>query len=70
MANKMSFTKNIYSWNDVPALMTPNEASWLLKIPEDTIRHYCQTAQLPAQRIGKQWRIDKQKLMEQFGYAV
>lgn len=70
MANKMTFTKNIYSWNDVPALMTTNEAALLLKMPEDTVRQYCQAEQLPARRIGKQWRIDKQKLMEQFGYAV
>lgn len=70
MANKMAFTKKVYSWNEVSALMTPNEAALLLEMPEDTIRHYCQTNQLPAYRIGKQWRIDKQKLMEQFGYAV
>lgn len=69
MAQKMQFTK-LYSWDDVPALMTPNEASLLLRMPEDTIRHYCETEQLPAKKIGKFWRVDKRKLMEQFGYTT
>ena len=69
MANKMKF-KTVYRWEETPALMTPNQAANLLELPEDTVRNYCQTNQLPACKIGKYWKIDKHKLMEQFGYAI
>jgi excisionase family DNA binding protein len=63
-------SKTYYTWNDVPALMDLEQASVLLGLSVESVRRYCVTKDLPAVQIGKQWRIDKQKLMKQFGYIL
>lgn len=60
--------KNYLTWNDVPAIIDLEQASALLGLSVDSVRRYCVTKDIPAVQIGKQWRIDKQKLMKQFGY--
>ena len=60
--------RSYYSWNDVPALIDLEQAAVLLGLSVESVRRYCVTKDLPAVQIGKQWRIDKQKLMKQFGY--
>jgi excisionase family DNA binding protein len=57
------------SWSDVPALINLEEASVLLGLNSESVRKYCITGEIPAVQIGKQWRIDKHKLMKKFGYA-
>lgn len=62
--------RNLYlSWNDVPALIDLEQASVLLGLSIESVRRYCVLGDIPAIQIGKQWRIDKQKLMKQFGYS-
>ena len=56
------------TWNDVPAIMDLEQASVLLGLSVEAVRRYCVTKDIPAVQIGKHWRIDKQKLMKQFGY--
>ena len=68
MYNKMYSKKSYLSWSEVPALMTIEEAGLLLGLSIDSVRRYCVIGDIPAVQIGKQWRIDKQKLMEKFGY--
>ena len=60
--------KNYLFWNEVPALMTLEEAALLLGLSIESVRRYCVIGDIPAIQIGKQWRVDKQKLMEKFGY--
>ena len=60
--------KTYYSWNEVPAIIDLEQASILLGLSIESIRRYCVMGDLPAIQIGNQWRIDKQKLMEKFGY--
>ena len=62
--------KAYLTWNDVPALIDLEQASVLLVLNIESVRRYCVTKDLPAVQIGKQWRIDKQKLMQQFGYTL
>lgn len=57
------------TWNDVPALIDLEQASVLLGLSIESVRRYCVTGDIPAIQIGKQWRIDKQRLMKKFGYA-
>lgn len=57
------------TWSDVPALIDLEQASALLGLSVESVRRYCVIGDLPAVQIGKQWRIDKQRLMKQFGYA-
>ena len=57
------------TWNDVPALIDLEQASVLLGLSIESVRRYCVIGDIPAIQIGKQWRIDKQKLMKKFGYS-
>ena len=57
------------TWEDVPALIDLEQASVLLGLSIESVRRYCVIGDIPAVQIGKQWRIDKQKLMKKFGYA-
>ena len=65
---QMYSKKNYLFWNEVPALMTLEEAALLLGLSIESVRRYCVIGDIPAIQIGKQWRVDKQKLMEKFGY--
>jgi excisionase family DNA binding protein len=60
--------KAYLSWDEVPALIDIEQAALLLGLSIESVRRYCLTKDIPAVQIGKQWRIDKQKLMEKFGY--
>ena len=62
------YKKQYYSWDEVPAILTLEQVGVLLDFNEESTRRYCMNGDLPAVKIGKQWRIDKQKLMEMFGY--
>lgn len=57
------------SWDEVPCLISLEQAAVLLGIGIDAVRKHCVSNELPAVKIGKTWHIDKQRLMEQFGYA-
>lgn len=59
---------NFISWSDVPALIDLEQASLLLGLNVESVRRYCVNGDIPAIRIGKLWRIDKQQLMKKFGY--
>ena len=61
--------KQYLSWDEVPALMNLEQASILLGLSDESVRRYCVLGKIPAIQIGKQWRIDKKKLMEKFGYT-
>lgn len=60
---------NYLNWSDVPALIDLEQASALLGLSIESVRRYCVLGDIPAIQIGKQWRIDKQKLMKKFGYC-
>ena len=61
--------KKFYStWNEVPALMTIEEAGLLLRLSIESVRRYFVIGDIPAIQIGRQWRVDKERLMKKFGY--
>ena len=60
--------KSYFTWSDVPALIDLEQAAVLLGLSIESVRRYCVTGELPAVQIGKQWRIDKERLMKKFGY--
>ena len=60
--------KQYLTWCDVPAIINIEEASVLLGLSIESVRRYCLIGDIPAVKIGKQWRIDKEKLMKKFGY--
>ena len=44
------------------ALLTPSEVAAYLKVPVQTIWRWCRRGTLPAVKIGKYWRVDKEEL--------
>lgn len=61
--------KPIINWDDVPVLMDiPLAARVLLKSPE-WVKQKAQSGELPAVKVGMEWRIPKSKLREYIGDA-
>lgn len=59
--------KPIINWDDVPVLMDiPLAARVLLKSPE-WVKQKAQSGELPAVKVGMEWRIPKSKLREYLG---
>lgn len=59
--------KPIINWDDVPVLMDiPLAARVLLKSPE-WVKQKAQSGELPAVKVGMEWRIPKNKLREYLG---
>lgn len=59
--------KPIINWDDVPVLMDiPLAARVLLKSPE-WVKQKAQSGELPAVKVGMEWRIPKSKLREYIG---
>lgn len=55
------WTKSFNSINDAPAFMSIEEASILFRIPQDMVRKMCQDKTFVAAKLGREWRIDKEK---------
>jgi len=51
-------------------LLTPNEVIEVLQIPKSTLYKLCSEGEIPAAKIGKHWRFDRERvnrwLEEQF----
>ena len=59
--------KPIINWDDVPVLMDiPLAARVLIKSPE-WVKQKAQSGDLPAVKVGNEWRIPKSKLREYIG---
>ena len=66
MAHEAIYTKQFKTWDSVPAIITLNDASILLQIPEDTLRRHLESGAIPGTKIGRQWRLDKEKIKNMF----
>lgn len=66
MAHAPLYTKQFKTWDTVPTIITLNDASILLQIPEDTLRRHLEAGTIPGTKIGRQWRLDKEKLQKMF----
>jgi excisionase family DNA binding protein len=47
-------------------ILTPKEASLLLKISEYTLLDYARKGKIPARKVANRWRFSKDELMEWF----
>lgn len=43
-------------------LLTPEEVSIELRIPKSTLYKLCSSGEIPAAKIGKHWRFDREKV--------
>lgn len=56
-------TNNRYtSWEDVPLSCSVNEAAAALGLHANTIRNLITGGELPAKKMGREWRIAKSDL--------
>lgn len=51
-------------------IMTIKEVSKYLKMNERTVYKLIQAGQIPAAKLGKQWRLDKEKLNDWIGFKM
>lgn len=57
-------TYNVYTeYEKVPVLMTIQQAAVLLQLSERTVLNLIMSNQIEAIKIGNQWRIPKDKLL-------
>jgi excisionase family DNA binding protein len=47
-----------------PDLLTASEAARLLRVSRQTVYRRCTTGDLPALRVGRQWRIARPEITE------
>ena len=52
---------------DDTQLLTVDETAAYLKISKGTVWTWCRTGQLPAIKVGRQWRIRREDLEEMLG---
>lgn len=50
--------------NNLPDMMTISEVAEYLKLHELTVRRLAREGELPAFKVGRQWRIQRKKLQE------
>ena len=50
-------------WNDLPAILTPEEAAAFLRVHMNTLLKLLKTGEIPARRVGRAWRINRADLL-------
>lgn len=55
--------RRYYNWDNIPVLLSLQEASVLLQVTPECLRKQCIAGTRPAIRIGKSWRVDRDALM-------
>jgi len=61
--NDEPFINNIFLWEFImPQIMTTKELAKYLKLHEITICKYAAEGKIPAIRIGRVWRFDKEAI--------
>lgn len=51
------------NWDEVPLIMGIQELSQLTGYNQNTLKLYCAKGMLPAYKLGKEWRINKEDYM-------
>ena len=52
------------SWDEFPLVLTTEEAAALLRVHINTIKKMCNEGRLPANKVGRDWRILRDELRE------
>ncbi len=61
------YTRQYTSWSDAPAVLSVEDVSILIGIPQYQVRKMLRDESIPGTKFGKEWRIDKAKLQKMFG---
>jgi excisionase family DNA binding protein len=52
----------VRSWDELPMLLTAQQAADVLQLHVNTIKGWCRESKLPARKLGKGWRIAREAL--------
>lgn len=63
----MRRAKYYADWREVPLIMQPDDVAKLLGVCTKTVLDQLRAGTLPGIKIGPQWRISKEALMEHLG---
>lgn len=66
LAMPPKWSKQFFSWDEVPVLFYIDTASILLQKTEDTVRRMCEDRRIPATQMGKQWVFEKNTFQKHF----
>ena len=47
---------------EMPQILTPEEVATYLRVAPETVRRLCRLGQIPALKLGRQWRIKADEL--------
>ena len=59
--------KPITSWEQVPLILDLAQISMLLGIDNETARRKCVSGEIPAKKVGKFWRAEKNEIRRYLG---
>ena len=62
--DRLQGLKDLNSWGQLPLALNVRQAAALLNVTERTITRLCVAGQLPAARVGRAWRLDRDELRE------
>lgn len=58
------YTRHPKTWEDLPLIMTTNDLSSLFDVDARTVRKMCENGAIPARKVSKQWRVNRERLRE------
>jgi excisionase family DNA binding protein len=50
-------------WDDIPLLLTTDEAAELLRVHVNTVKYLIRKGKLPASKVGRAWRIPRETVL-------
>lgn len=59
--------KPITSWEQVPLILDLTQIAMLLGLDSETVRRKCVSGEIPAKKIGKFWRAEKNEIRRYMG---
>jgi excisionase family DNA binding protein len=48
------------NWEDLPLTLTAEDAAEILRVNPKVVRQMCRDGELPANKVGRAWRIDRE----------
>lgn len=63
MRKKLTYIRD---WSELPVLMTLEQCAAVLNCTYENVRLLVKHGELPARKIGKSWRVNKEALKKMF----
>lgn len=60
----------VYDWDRVPVIVDTAMVCQLLGMSDATVKRLCASGELPARKIGKMWRINRDDLKRYMGVST